>query len=136
MAGIRLGIGYMNEEILSYYNRVKAPYNISVINQQTAMEALNNEEKFTQEVRAILIEKQRLIQNLSELKMIKKTFPSDANFLLVEVENAGELYGKLIEKKIIIRNRNSVIKNCVRISVGTFEENEELLNALKELNND
>lgn len=136
MAGIRLGIGYMNEEILSYYNRVKAPYNISVINQQTAMEVLNNEEKFTQEVRAILIEKQQLIQNLSELKMIKKIFPSDANFLLVEVENADELYGKLIEKKIIIRNRNSVIKNCVRISVGTFEENEELLNALKELNND
>ena len=136
MAGIRLGIGYMNEEILSYYNRVKAPYNISVINQQTAMEVLNNEEKFTQEVRAILIEKQRLIQNLSELKMIKKIFPSNANFLLVEVENADELYGKLIEKKIIIRNRNSVIKNCVRISVGTFEENEELLNALKELNND
>lgn len=136
MAGIRLGIGYMNEEILSYYNRVKAPYNISVINQQTAMEALNNEEKFTQEVRAILIEKQRLIQNLSKLKMIKKIFPSNANFLLVEVENAGELYGKLIEKKIIIRNRNSVIKNCVRISVGTFEENEELLNALKELNNE
>lgn len=136
MAGIRLGIGYMNEEILSYYNRVKAPYNISVINQQTAMEALNNEEKFTQEVRAILIEKQRLIQNLSKLKMIKKIFPSNANFLLVEVENADELYGKLIEKKIIIRNRNSVIKNCVRISVGTFEENEELLNALKELNNE
>ena len=136
MAGIRLGIGYMNEEILSYYNRVKAPYNISVINQQTAMEVLNNEEKFTQEVRAILIEKQRLIQNLSKLKMIKKIFPSNANFLLVEVENADELYGKLIEKKIIIRNRNSVIKNCVRISVGTFEENEELLNALKELNND
>lgn len=136
MAGIRLGIGYMNEEILSYYNRVKAPYNISVINQQTAMEVLNNEEKFTQEVQTILIEKQRLIQNLSELKMIKKIFPSNANFLLVEVENANELYGKLIEKKIIIRNRNSVIKNCVRISVGTFEENEELLNALKELNND
>ena len=136
MAGIRLGIGYMNEEILSYYNRVKAPYNISVINQQTAMEVLNNEEKFTQEVQTILIEKQRLIQNLSELKMIKKIFPSDANFLLVEVENAGELYGKLIEKKIIIRNRNSVIKNCVRISVGTFEENEQLINALKELNND
>ena len=73
---------------------------------------------------------------MSELKKKKKTFPSDANFLLVEVENADELYGKLIEKKIIIRNRNSVIKNCVRISVGTFEENEELLNALKELNND
>lgn len=136
MAGIRLGIGYMNEEILSYYNRVKAPYNISVINQQTAMEVLNNEEKFTQEVQTILIEKQRLIQNLSELKMIKKIFPSNANFLLVEVENAGELYGKLIEKKIIIRNRNSVIKNCVRISVGTSEENEELINVLKELNND
>lgn len=136
LAGIRLGIGYMSEEILSFYNRVKAPYNISVINQITALEILNKEEEFKQKVQNILHEKEELIQNLSVLKGIRKIYPSDANFLLVEVENPDELYEKLIQRKIIIRNRNSVIKNCVRISVGTPEENQELLNALKEITND
>ena len=136
LAGIRLGIGYMNEEILSYFNRVKAPYNISTLNQQTALEILGKESEFNQKVKNILIEKKQLIQNLSGLKIIRKIYPSDANFLLVEVENADELYEKLIERKIIIRNRNSVIKNCMRISVGTAEENQELLNALKEFSND
>lgn len=136
LAGIRLGIGYMNEEILSYFNRVKAPYNISTVNQQTALEILGKESEFNQKVKNILIEKKQLIQNLSALKIIRKIYPSDANFLLVEVENADELYEKLIERKIIIRNRNSVIKNCMRISVGTAEENQELLNALKEFSND
>lgn len=136
MAGIRLGIGVMNEEILSYYNRVKAPYNISETNQKTALDILNNEENFNQKVKDILIEKQQLIEKLSALKIIKKIFPSNANFLLVEVENADEIYEKLIQKKIIVRNRNSVIKNCMRISVGTPEENEALINALKEQKND
>ncbi|MCW4452068.1 histidinol-phosphate transaminase [Kaistella sp. BT6-1-3] len=136
LAGIRLGIGYMNEEILSYFNRVKAPYNISTVNQHTALEILGKESEFNQKVKNILIEKKQLIQNLSGLKIIRKIYPSDANFLLVEVENADELYEKLIEREIIIRNRNSVIKNCMRISVGTAEENQELLNALKEFSND
>lgn len=136
LAGIRLGIGYMNEEILSYFNRVKAPYNISTVNQDTALEILGKESEFNQKVKNILIKKKQLIQNLSGLKIIRKIYPSDANFLLVDVENADELYEKLIERKIIIRNRNSVIKNCMRISVGTAEENQELLNALKEFSND
>ncbi|MGZ5197807.1 MAG: histidinol-phosphate transaminase [Kaistella sp.] len=136
LAGIRLGIGYMNEEILSYFNRVKAPYNISTVNQQTALDILSREEDYQQKVKDILAEKEQLIQNLSGVKGILTIYPSDANFLLVEVENADELYEKLIARKIIIRNRNSVIKNCVRISVGTSVENEQLLNALKEFNND
>lgn len=136
LAGIRLGIGYMNEEMLSYFNRVKAPYNISTVNQQTALDILNKEQDYRQKVKDILAEKEKLIQNLSGVKGILTIYPSDANFLLVEVENADELYEKLIARKIIIRNRNSVIKNCVRISVGTSGENEQLLNALKEFNND
>ncbi len=136
LAGIRLGIGYMNEEILSYFNRVKAPYNISTVNQQTALDILNKEQDYRQKVKDILAEKEQLIQNLSGVKGILTIYPSDANFLLVEVENADELYEKLISRKIIIRNRNSVIKNCVRISVGTSGENEQLLNALKEFSND
>ena len=136
LAGIRLGIGYMNEEILSYFNRVKAPYNISTVNQQTALDILSREQDYQQKVKDILAEKEQLIQNLSGVKGILTIYPSDANFLLVEVENADELYEKLITRKIIIRNRNSVIKNCVRISVGTSGENQQLLNALKEFNND
>ncbi|MBH1960488.1 MAG: histidinol-phosphate transaminase [Flavobacteriia bacterium] len=135
LAGIRLGIGYMNQEILSYFNRVKAPYNISTVNQQTALDILSRED-YQQKVKDILDEKEQLIQNLSDVKGILTIYPSDANFLLVEVENADELYEKLIARKIIIRNRNSVIKNCVRISVGTSGENQQLLNALKEFNND
>ena len=136
LAGIRLGIGYMNEEILSYFNRVKAPYNISTVNQQTALDILNKEQDYRQKVKDILAEKEQLIQNLTCVKGILTIYPSDANFLLVEVENADELYEKLNARKIIIRNRNSVIKNCVRISVGTSGENEQLLNALKEFSND
>ena len=136
LAGIRLGIAYMNEEILSYFNRVKAPYNISTVNQQTALDILSREQDYQQKVKDILAEKEQLIQNLSGVKGILTIYPSDANFLLVEVENADELYEKLITRKIIIRNRNSVIKNCVRISVGTSVENQQLLNALKEFNND
>ncbi len=136
LAGIRLGIGYMSEEILSYFNRVKPPYNISLINQQTALDILEDEVQFQKKVENILTEKSKLIQNLSGLSAVRKIYPSDANFILAEVENADELYEKLIDRKIIIRNRNSVIRNCVRISVGTSEENNELLNALKEFSND
>lgn len=136
LAGIRLGIGFMSEEILSYFNRVKPPYNVSLLNQQTALEILNNEEVFEKKIKTILAEKEKMIRRLSTLNFVRKIYPSDANFFLVEVDDADELYQKLIEKKIIIRNRNSVIKNCLRISVGTPEEIEELFKALKEFNND
>lgn len=136
LAGIRLGTGYMNEEILSYFNRVKPPYNISLLNQKTALEILNDEAAYEETVRTILAEKKQMIQRLSDLKMIRKIYPSDANFILVEVQNADQLYEKLIDKKIIIRNRNSVIRDCVRISVGTPEENVQLFNALKEFSNE
>lgn len=136
LAGIRLGIGFMNEEILSYFNRVKPPYNVSLLNQQTALEILNDEDVFEEKVKNILAEKELMRQKLSALNFVRKIYPSDANFFLIEVDDADALYQKLIEKKIIIRNRNSVIKNCVRISVGTSVENEELFNALKEFSND
>ena len=136
LAGIRLGIGFMSEEILSYFNRVKPPYNVSLLNQQTALEILNNEEVFEKKIKTIFAEKEKMSRRLSTLNFVRKIYPSDANFFLVEVDDADELYQKLIEKKIIIRNRNSVIKNCLRISVGTPEEIEELFKALKEFNND
>ena len=135
LAGLRLGIALMNEELLSFYNKVKAPYNISSVNQQVALETLNYADEFQENVETILTEKARLIQELQLLKIVKKIYPSDANFLLVEVENANEIYSKLIAQQIIIRNRNSVVENCVRITIGTSAENKKLINALKTLSN-
>ncbi|RQO32089.1 histidinol-phosphate transaminase [Taibaiella sp. KBW10] len=135
LAGIRLGIAYMNEKILSYYNKVKAPYNVSSINQETALETLRNIDAYEEKRNEILSEKNKLINELQISKPVHKIYPSDANFLLIEVDNANQLYNRLIEKQIIIRNRNSVVPNCVRITVGTREENLRLLNELKLINN-
>jgi histidinol-phosphate aminotransferase len=135
LAGLRLGIALMNEELVSLYNKVKAPYNISSVNQQVALETLNQATEFKEKVEMILTEKAKLIQELQVITIVKKIFPSDANFLLVEVENANEVYAKLIAQKIIIRNRNNVVSNCVRITIGTSAENKIVVNALKTLSN-
>lgn len=135
LAGLRLGIALMNEEIISFYNKVKAPYNISSVNQKVALEALNKVDEFEENLQKILTEKSKLVQELQMIKMVKKIYPSDANFLLVKVENANEVYSKLIDKQIIIRNRNSVVENCVRVTVGTADENLKLINALKSICN-
>lgn len=135
LAGLRLGIALMNEHVLRLYNKVKAPYNISSLNQQVALETLNKTTQFQEKVALILAEKAKLIQELQMIKLVKKIYPSDANFLLVEVENANQIYQQLIEKQIIIRNRNSVVENCVRITIGTADENRKLINALKQLSN-
>jgi len=121
--------------ILNYYNKVKAPYNISTANQKSALEALENVTGFRQNVKIILSERNGLIRELKGLKVIKKIYPSDTNFILAEVENADRLYLQLLEKKIIIRNRHSVVKNCVRITVGKPEENQLLITALKKISN-
>ena len=136
LAGLRLGIAVMNEEILSYYKKVKSPYNISSLNQKVALQVLSNEKEFQKNLNAILEEKSKLIEDLQTLKIVRKIYPSDANFLLVEVDNANEVYSELISKQIIIRNRNSLFKNCIRITVGSEEENEKLMNGLKIISND
>lgn len=135
LAGIRLGIAYMNDEILALYNKVKSPYNISSLNQEMALKSLNQMENYHAHVKEILSERTKMIKQLNQLKSIRKIYPTDANFILIEVENADEWYRKLVSKQIIVRNRNSVIPNCVRITIGTPEENQLLINELKEINN-
>jgi histidinol-phosphate aminotransferase len=135
LAGIRLGIAYMNEEILSFYNKVKSPYNISSVNQEMALKSLNRMEEFNSNIEKILLERTKMIDELNQLELVKKIYPTDANFILIEVEDADVLYQKLTEKQIIIRNRNSVIPNCVRITVGTPEENQILINELNNIDN-
>lgn len=133
LASARVGTAYTNPEIISYYNKVKPPYNVSKVNQQAALDALDNYRGYEQNLQTILKEKERLKSEFQKINFIKKIYPSDANFLLIQVENANQLYDDLVSKKIITRNRNNVIKDCVRITVGTPQENEQLIEALKTL---
>ena len=136
MASVRVGIAYASEEIIKFYNKTKPPYNISQLNQNAILDALNEKNiKLVQDnIKLILSEKKLLIQGLEQLKLVKKIYPSDANFILIEVENADEIYQKLVKENMIVRNRNSAIKNCLRITVGSPEENLKLIETLQNFN--
>ena len=136
LAGIRLGIGLMNTTLLSYFNKVKAPYNISSVNQQVALHSLAKRDEYLANVQRILDERQNLIAKLSDLSIVDKIYPTSANFILVKVNDANKVYQNLILMKIIIRNRDSVLKNCIRITIGTADENERFITALKSISND
>ena len=133
LAGVRLGTAYMSKEILFYYNKVKAPYNVSVLNQQAGLKALQNVDGFRAFKAEIMKNKVALYHALVKQPVVKKIYPSDTNFFLVEVIDANEIYQQLIEQQIIIRNRNSVVPGCIRITVGTQEENEQLISALENI---
>lgn len=133
LAGVRMGIAYMNEEILSYYNKVKAPYNISAPSQQAALAHLIDTDNYQACLNSILKEKEKLAFALQSVPSIRKVYPSDANFFLVEVNDANSMYQKLVENQIVVRNRHSVVNNCLRITVGTSKENERLITVLKEI---
>lgn len=134
LAGVRVGIAFANEKIISLFDKTKPPYNVSLINQQAALKALSRVDEFNERLDTILQQKVYLAEELSKMEIIKKIYPSDANFLLVEVSDANRIYNELVEKKVIIRNRNSQVKNCVRITIGTPEENKKLLEELHRLN--
>ena len=103
------------------------------LNEKAAIAALENRAAFEANKKIILEEKEKLIQELKTLAIIKKIYPSDANFLLIEVEDANQLYQKLVEQKVITRNRNSLVKNGIRITIGKPSENKQLLIALKNI---
>lgn len=133
LAAARVGLAYANSEIISLYNKVKPPYNVSELNQKAALKALENIGNYQQNLETIIKEKELLKQALLKLSLVKKVYPSDANFLLIEVENADEIYTTLVNQQIITRNRDKQVANCIRISVGTPEENNKLINALKNI---
>ena len=133
LASARVGIAFASEEIVQLLNKVKMPYNISKLNQQAAIDALDKQSVFEKNIEIILKEKGLLIQKLKQLDSVKKIYPSDANFLLVEFDDANKIYNELVEQKIITRNRHKLVRNCIRITVGTPSENQQLLNALKNI---
>ena len=131
LAAARIGIAYANAEIISVLSKVKPPYNISELNQKAAVNALADETIFKTNINLIIEEREKLKVELQKLDFVTKIYPSDANFLLVEMENSTAIFETLIEKQIITRNRNSVVKNTIRITVGTPQENQLLIYALQ-----
>jgi histidinol-phosphate aminotransferase len=133
LAGTRVGFAFAQSEIIALLNKIKPPYNISTLNQQQAIAKLSHPEEFESERNDILAERERLEKELLQLRIVRKIYPSSANFLLVEVDNANSIYNALVSKNVVVRNRNSVIKNCIRITIGTKQENNTLLTELKEI---
>ena len=133
-ASVRLGIAYASAEIIGIFNKVKYPYNISLLTQRYAIDLLKRHSEVTAWVKQLTTNRQWLIEALGSLRCVKYIYPTDANFVLVRVSDADAIYDYLRAGGIIVRNRNRVEKclGCLRITVGTAEENEILINALKE----
>jgi len=136
LAAARVGFAYANAAVIKLMNKVKPPYNISGPNQKNALITLENREQYERNLRSILIEKALLKKALESMQIVLKVFPSEANFFLVRFENADFIYNKLVEEKIIVRNRNTVVENCIRITVGTSRENQKLIEELKKIENE
>jgi histidinol-phosphate aminotransferase len=134
MASVRTGMAFASPEIIRYFNKMKPPYNISTVNQKTVLRRIANKSYYAGQVRKIKSERKRVAAELGRCSIVKKIWPSDANFLLVEVNDANAVYTYLAANKIIVRNRNSVAENCLRITIGTKKENDILLDALKKIN--
>ena len=132
MAGIRLGICYASTEIIQVLNTIKPPYNINELTQKKAVELLSIKDLATNQITEILKERSLLISELKSISYISKIYPSDANFVLVKVDDANKRYNQLIEKGIVIRNRTTQpgCENTLRLTVGTSKENEILIKAL------
>ena len=137
MAGIRLGVCYASSAIISVLNKIKPPYNVNELTQQKALERVLAVDEVFDEVESILEERNRLMIALQEIKFIKEIYPTDANFVLVKVDDASKRYQELIEKGIVIRNRTTqpLCENTLRFTIGTSEENKKLVEALKEIDN-
>jgi histidinol-phosphate aminotransferase len=128
-------MAFADEEIITVFNNIKYPYNLSGVTQQLAMDALKNNDLKDRMISDIIRQRSFLEVELAKINLVEKVYPSEANFLLVRVSDARFIYEKLIENKIIVRNRSNLIhcENCLRITVGSEEENKNLINQLKGL---
>lgn len=131
MAGLRLGMAFASQTILSYLNKLKPPYNVSKPNQELAVTLLLDLDRIKGCIEEIKHQRSWLAEELK--KLVVKVYPSEANFLLVEVKDANKIYEQLLGQGIVTRNRNGVVRNCIRITVGTPFENQRLVAALKQI---
>ena len=135
MAGIRLGMGFSNQKIINYLNKIKPPYNINVLTERKALEELNKIDEIKKNIDLVLNQRKLLVSCLEKLDFIEKIYKSDSNFLLVKVDNADFRYNQLLKNGIIVRNRSNqpLCQNCLRITIGTENENKSLIKILNQL---
>ena len=137
LAGIRLGICYGSSEVISVLNKIKPPYNVNELSQKRALDRLNNKEKIENEINSIIDQREELLKVLLKVKFVEKIYPTEANFILIKVDDATKRYNDLISRGIVIRNRTTqpLCENCLRLTVGTEEENRKLINELLAITN-
>ena len=135
LAGIRLGICYASEEIIAVLNKIKPPYNVNELTQQRALERLSEPEKIKGEISSIINQRAKLLEVLVDVKFVEKIYPTEANFILIKVDDANKRYDELIAKGIVIRNRTTqpLCENTLRLTIGTEVENKKLIEVLKQL---
>jgi histidinol-phosphate aminotransferase len=135
LAGLRLGMAFADKTIIDILNKIKYPYNVNIQTQEIALKTLTEVGKKEKAVEEIINQRTVLTKELLKLSITEQIYPSDANFLLVRVKDAPATYQYLMGKRIIVRDRSKVTlcKNCLRITVGTPEENKNLIAALKSL---
>jgi len=135
MAGIRLGVCYASKDIISVLNKIKPPYNINDLTQQKAIERLSKPKAIQQEIKTIIKQRHWLYSMLETISFVETVYPSNANFVLVKVDDATKRYTELINNGIVVRNRTNqpLCENCLRLTVGTEAENIKLITTLKEL---
>lgn len=135
-AGIRVGMCFASERIISVINKIKPPYNINQLSQKKALEVVQNFENYLFQVEIIKSERELLSEAFKTISWIEHIYPSESNFLLCKVDNANYRYNQLLEQKIVVRNRTNqhLCENSLRFTVGTPEQNQSLLKVLKQLN--
>jgi histidinol-phosphate aminotransferase len=138
LAGIRLGIAFASPEIIAILNKIKYPYNVNVLTQKVALDALNKLDEKEKWVNTILLQKGFLMEKLRNMHVVENIYPSDANFLLVKTKKSNDLFKYLIDKQVITRNRSKVTlcEGCIRITIGTEMENRILLEAMADFENE
>jgi len=134
-AAIRLGMAFASRQIIDLFNKVKYPYNVNLLTQKQALEALQDPFQVDKWVRMLKLERDRMIEAFQLLPTCEKVYPTEANFFLAKMTDAQLIYNYLVDNAIIVRNRTRVTlcHNCLRITVGTKSENNELLAALRQL---
>lgn len=133
LAAARIGMAFCSTQIINLLNKVKPPYNISQPNYMAALEILTQQDVYVTNKNILLFERDMMFHNLKNIKWVLKVYPTDANFILIEVTDASKMYHKLKDDFIIIRNRDKEIKNTLRITIGSPTENKALLNALENI---
>lgn len=134
MAGLRIGMAFASKQIIDIFNKIKPPYNINVVSQHLASEALDNVELVNDSIKQIAQEREKLSENFKKYPFIEKIYKSEANFILIKVSEPKKLYNHFLQNQIIVRDRSKapLCEGCLRITVGTQEENKKLINALNQ----